>query len=292
VILLDGPARARLVDRFGPGVTRWCDELPAAVERLTRNWGLDVLSAIAGGTGSTFLCRGCDGHTVVLKLTPELDIAATEATALRAWAGCSRVVHLIDTDFDAGAVLLAGVVPGTPLAESPDPAPMDQIAELLGQLHSATPVDGLPRVSERVSGLFQLAERRWRGSAAEGHLPLEVLHRSRAAAAELAGGGCTTLVHGDLHPGNVLQGAAGIVAIDPRPCVGDPTFDAVDWALWPVSRGGRLEDGIAALGAYLPSLDTSRLREWCRALAVLLALGPLRRQGPNAYTESLLRMAP
>jgi streptomycin 6-kinase len=90
-----------------------------------------------------------DGGTAVLKLTPELAIAATEATALRTWAGCSRVVHLIDTDVDAGAVLLAGVVPGTPLAESPDPAPMDQIAELLGQLRSATPVDGLPTVSER-----------------------------------------------------------------------------------------------------------------------------------------------
>ncbi|OUC96640.1 hypothetical protein CA984_14275 [Streptosporangium minutum] len=40
------------------------------------------------------------------------------------------------------------------------------------------------------------------------------------------------LVHGDLHPGNVLDGGPrGLVVIDPRPCVGDPAFDAVDWVL-------------------------------------------------------------
>jgi streptomycin 6-kinase len=187
-------------------------------------------------------------------------------------------------------VLLKGVVPGTALAESSGPPPLEQLAELLGQLHSATAADGLPTLSERVAGFFELAERRWRGSAAAQHLPLGTLHRSRAVAAELAADGGTALLHGDLHPGNVLEGAAGIVAIDPRPCVGDPAFDAVDWALWPVSRGARLEDAIAALGA-MPALDT-RLRAWCGALAVLPALGLLRRHGPTAYTGCLLRMAP
>jgi streptomycin 6-kinase len=87
-------------------------------------------------------------------------------------------------------------------------------------------------------------------------------------------------------------GAAGIVAIDPRPGTGDATFDAVDWAFLPVPRGGLLEDGIAALAERLPVLDTDRLRRWCEALAVLLALGPLRREAPTPYTDALLQMAP
>lgn len=43
------------------------------------------------------------------------------------------------------------------------------------------------------------------------------------------------LLHGDLHPGNVLDGGTrGLVAIDPRSCVGDPAFDVVDWVFWNV----------------------------------------------------------
>ena len=292
MILLDAPARARLLDRFGPEVGRWCDELPALVDTLTRRWRLQVLSAIPGGTGRTLMCRDSAGRSAVLKLTPEPDIAATEAAALRAWAGCSRVVHLIGTDLEAGALLLEGVVPGTPLADSTGDLPLDEIADLLAQLRTVASPEGLPTLAERVAGFFDLAERRWRGSAAERHLPLEVLRRSRAAAAELGAGGPTTLVHGDLHARNVLEGAAGIVAIDPRPCVGDPTFDAVDWAFLPVSTGGRIDHGIDALGERLPGLDTDRLRRWCASLAVLLALGPLRRDMPTPYTATLVQMAP
>ena len=60
------------------------------------------------------MCRDSAGRSAVFKLTPEPDIAATEAAALRARAGCSRVVHLNGTDLEEGALLLEGVVPGTP----------------------------------------------------------------------------------------------------------------------------------------------------------------------------------
>lgn len=292
MIPLDGPARARLVDRFGPQVERWCTALPAMVSSLAERWNLEVRSAIAGGTGRTLMCRDDAGRSVVLKLTPQLDIAATEAMALRAWAGCSRVVELIDTDYQSGALLLEGVVPGRPLREMAGNAPVGQVADLLVQLRSASPPDGIPALAERVADMFELAERRRRGSPAEEHLPVGLMRRSRALCAELAADGPRSLVHGDLHPGNVLQGGRGIVAIDPRPCVGDPTFDAVDWAFLPVADGGAVEDGIATLVERLPELDTDRLRKWCSGLAVLMALAPLRSHAPTAYTAALLRMAP
>lgn len=290
MILLDEPARARLVDRFGPEVALWCDEFPSIVDSLTRRWGLEVVSALAGNTGRTLMCRDKAGRSAVLKVTPQLDIAATEASALRAWADCSRVVQLLDADLEAGAVLLEGIEPGTQLTG--EEVPLDELAELLTQLHSVPGADGVPTLSERLIGFFDLAERRWKDSVVEKYLPLEVLRRSRSAAAELGTGGRTVLVHGDLHPANVLRGPGGIVAIDPRPCVGDPAFDAVDWAFLPVSQGQRLDDSIAALGGVLPELDTDRLRGWCEALAVIVALSPLRRGGPTPYTDMLLRMAP
>jgi streptomycin 6-kinase len=305
VILLDEPARARLVDRFGPEVAPWCDALPSVVDSLTARWGLEVVSALVGNTGRTLMCRDQSGRSVVLKLTPQLDIAATEAAALRAWAGLPRIVRLLDADYEAGAVLLEGIEPGTQM--NSEEVPLDELAELFTQLHSVMGADGVPTLSERLIGFFDLAERRWQDSVVEKYIPLEVLHRSRAAAAELGAGGPVALVHGDLHPANVLRGPDGIVAIDPRPCVGDPAFDAVDWAFLPLSRdhiarddtardhtvgGQRLDDSIAALGGVLPELDTDRVRRWCEVLAVIVALSPLRREGPTPYTDALLRMAP
>jgi streptomycin 6-kinase len=290
VILLDEAARTRLVDRFGPDVAPWCDALPSLVDSLTARWGLEVVSALAGNTGRTLMCRDRAGRSTVLKLTPQLDIAATEAAALRAWAGLPRVVRLLEADYEAGAVLLEGIEPGTQMVT--EEVPLGELAELLTQLHSVPGADGVPTIAERLVGFFDLAERRWRESAVKEYIPLDVLHRSRAAATELATSGPTALVHGDLHPANVLRGPDGIVAIDPRPCVGDPAFDAVDWIFLPVSRGQRLGDSIATLGAALPELDTDRVRGWCEALAVIVALSPLRREGPTPYTDMLLQMAP
>jgi streptomycin 6-kinase len=52
-------------------------------------------------------------------------------------------------------------------------------------------------------------------------------------ARELASNGPEGLIHGDLHLSDVLRAgrSRGLVAIDPRPGVGDPTFDAIDWTL-------------------------------------------------------------
>jgi streptomycin 6-kinase len=293
--VLDDAARARLVDRFGPAVEPWCDELPTVVARLTGHWGLRVRSAMPGNTGRTFLCEDDGGRSVVLKLTPERDIAEAEASALRLWQGCSRVVQLLDTDLDAGAVLLEGIAPGTQLGGLGAAVPWTEIGELLDQLAAIpVPATGFPPLLERITFIFELSERRWHGSAAERHLPLNTLRRSADRAAELAVGGAIGLTHGDLHPGNVLDGGSGrgIVAIDPRPSVGDAAIDAVDWVFLPFAEAGTLADGLELLGPNVRSLDVERVRAWCEALAVLVALPSLRRDEPSPFTERLLRMAP
>jgi len=287
-VLIDDAARTRLVNRFGPAVEPWCAALPDLVARLCRRWGLTVAGARPGNTGRTLLCRDRDNRLQVLKLCPDNEIARAEASALAAWAGLPRVVQVLDTDLDRGAVLLEGLEPGTPLTGAA--VPWDEIGDLLAALHSV-PADGpFPSLPDRVRSMFDLAERRLPDSPAAPHLPLDLLHLGRARAEELADdGGPVALVHGDLHPGNVLHAGPerGAVAIDPRPCVGDPAFDAVDWAVLPIAGGGTVDDGIARL----PGLDPDRVRAWCVALAPLVAMGPLARGGPTRFTETVLRMA-
>lgn len=279
MIVLDTAARARLVDRFGPAVTAWCDRLPALVDELCDRWGLEVRSAMPGNTGRTLLCRDADGHSKVLKLTPDTEIAATEAAALRVWADSPHVVDLLDAD--DGVLLLDGIVPGAPLNDTD--IPYGQVDALLAELAGYTPRDKAAFIplSERVDFMFTLAARR------NPDVFPDVQRRSWEFASKLARYDAKALVHGDLHPGNVLWGADGIVVIDPRPSIGDPTADAVDWALHPMLTGGSLEDGIAAL----PSLDGDRVRDWCSAFAILLALSAVRRGLPAAYTEALLGVA-
>src|SRR5207248_2071267 len=200
---------------------------PDLVARLTAKWSLEVREARPGNTGRTLLCTGPGGDLRVLKLTPDPEVARLEFAGLSAWAGCSRVVQVLDADLDANAILLEGLVPGTQLDGD---VPWAQIGELLDQLHAAEPRGKFGRLADGIEFIYDLSERRRRESPAAEHMRAEVLVKGRERALALAGSGPVTLIHGDLHPANVLDAGPGrgAVAIDPRPGLGDPSLDAVD----------------------------------------------------------------
>ncbi|WP_206794963.1 aminoglycoside phosphotransferase family protein [Amycolatopsis sp. MtRt-6] len=291
-VLIDDDARARLVDRFGAELAEpWCDGLPDLVARLTARWRLDVREARPGNTGRTLLCTGPAGDLRVLKLTPDPEVARLEFTGLSAWAGCSRVVQILDADLDANAILLEGLVPGTEL--SGRDVPWAELGELLDQLHAAEPRGELRRLAEGIEFIFDLSERRRGASAAAAHMSAEVLAKGRERALELATSGPVTLVHGDLHPANVLDAGPGrgAVAIDPRPGLGDPSLDAIDFVYVPMTAGGTLDDGIAALAPHVTDFDAERVRAWCVAMAPLIALPSLRRGERTPFTDAVLELA-
>ncbi|MEV7095439.1 aminoglycoside phosphotransferase family protein [Amycolatopsis sp. NPDC051045] len=291
-VLIDAPARARLADRFGPQLAEpWCDALPDLVTRLAAKWQLEVREARPGNTGRTLLCTGPGGDLRVLKLTPDPEVARLEFTGLSAWAGCSRVVQVLDADLDANAILLEGLVPGTQLTGRD--VPWAQLGDLLNQLHAVEPPRGFRRLAEGIEFIFTLSERRRRESPAAAHLSAEVLAKGRERALALATSGPVTLVHGDLHPANVLDAGPGrgIVAIDPRPGLGDPALDVVDWMFLPMAAGGTLDDGLAALAPHVTGFDAERVRAWCVAMAPLVALAPLRRGERTPFTDAVLELA-
>ena len=90
------------------------------------------------------------------------------------------------------------------------------------------------------------------------------------------------LLHQDFHPGNVLAAAREPwLAIDPKPLVGDPAFDAVqlliqtdDVLAWSEPRavmGHRLEFLAGGLG-----VDAARIRAWALARSVEWAMWHLK----------------
>lgn len=290
--------RDRFVVRFGNDVLAWCDQLPTLVRALADRWGLEPVAAGGGGTSRVFRCLRRDTGTVVwLKLTPEPGIAEEEAAALRAWATTPSVVTLLDHDPAAGALLLADVAPGLPVRQLTWGLP--DIAALLRDLRHprvAPPGPGrhsaLRPLAHRVDFLFDLTDRRVAAGRTNGAVPSTVLGQARAAALELAAGGPGGLVHGDLHPANVLSGpGARMVAIDPRPAWGDPDFDAVDWVLEGTTAHAVLEQRIEELAALVPAMSARRVLDWCRALAALIAV-PRRCAGQDdARTRFLMDLA-
>ncbi|MFF2128337.1 aminoglycoside phosphotransferase family protein [Streptomyces olivochromogenes] len=286
--------RDRLVVRFGADVLGWCDELPALVGELADRWNLDLVAAGGGGTSRVFRCLQRDsGASVWLKITPEPLIAREEAEALRAWADMPSVVTLLAADLAAGALLLENVEPGVPVRQLAWNLP--EVATLLRDLRVSPPMPGqhsvLRHLSHRIDFLFDLTDRRLAAARANGVVVPTVLGQARAAALELAASGPAGLVHGDLHPANVLSGpGARMVAIDPRPTWGDPDFDAVDWVLEGVADPAMLEQRIEELAALVPGLSPRRVVGWCRALAALIAVPRMCAGLDDAETRFLMAL--
>ena len=287
--------RDRFVVRFGAEVPAWCDELPALVDELAVRWDLALVAAGGGGTSRVFRCFKRDtGTWAWLKVTPDPAIAREEAEALRVWARTPSVVTLLTHDLAAGALLLEDVEPGVQVSRRA--WKVAEAAALLRDLRDPAPAPGehsvLRPLSHRVDFMFDLADRRLAAGDVNDPAASKVLRRARAAARERAGTGPVGLVHGDLHPANVLSGpGARLIAIDPRPTWGDPDFDAVDWALEGVVAPAALEQRIEELAALVPGMSPHRVLGWCRALAALVAVPRMCAGRDDAETRFLMALA-
>lgn len=234
----------------------------------------------------------------MLKLTPDSNLTAAEAAALRSWAASGRVPLVWGVDLAAGALLLEALPDETPLSEAGVEVSLRDVAGLIGALHSSgAPVvaDGVVSLADRVAFIFEhWIERYGRNAAVIDAVSPSRLQRGRELACELAAQvGAGVLLHGDLHPGNVLDGGVdrGLVAIDPRPCVGDAAFDAVDWVFW-ATNDPRLWKPRGRVLACALAVDAGRLWAWSAAFAAVLAAGEIARGGPSARARALLAVAP
>jgi streptomycin 6-kinase len=255
----------------------------------------------AVGRGNTSLvvrCRRADGRPSVLKLTPDAELGAAEASALRSWESSRRVPLVWGYDAALGAVLLEAIPSEIPLSELGMAVELDEVANLIGGLHrSGAPVvaNGVVSLAERVEFVFEhWVERYGRSEVVTRAVPVERLRRGHELARGLvADGGVPVLLHGDLNPGNVLDGGAarGLVAIDPRPCVGEAAVDAVDWVFWAVDDPRAWEPRSRDLALAL-GIDDERLWAWCAAFAAMLAASKAARGAAAEEVAVLLALAP
>jgi streptomycin 6-kinase len=288
-------ARERLLLRFGSEAAAWWERLPAMLEQLAARWQLDILDPIGGGGTSLVLRCERDGWLAVLKLSPDRALARAEARALDSWATTGHVPGLWGHDDRHGALLLEHVPAETPLSRLGSAVGLDEIAGLLAALHDVDPgaAGETEPLEDRLDFIFSYWAGRLATEARGDVIPSSALARGHQNALSLAAEHETPrLLHGDLHPGNVLQGGPGrgLVAVDPRPCIGDPAFDAIDWVYWGADDLRGWEQRCDRLGSAT-STDATHLSRWCAALAPVIAASRLVRSDADADLETLLVFA-
>ncbi|WP_018335261.1 aminoglycoside phosphotransferase family protein [Actinomycetospora chiangmaiensis] len=274
-------ARRRMLVRHGPDVEGWLAAVPARVERLARRWHVTPDGPVLSGNSGLVV----PADRGVLKLTPDVGIATTEAAALRHWAPQEHVVDLLE--HDAGALLLARVRPGTALPAST--RVLDVLPALRDLLAADGPLPDLPPLGARIAFWLGRVREQVVEDALDDRIPLDLLDAAAQRAAELgAECGHPGVVHGDLHPANLLTGPDGAVVIDPRPHLGDRTFDLVDLVLLDPDA---LDATVDRLARELGGLDPDRVHAWCRALAPANAVAALRAAPDSPHTAALVRLA-
>lgn len=261
------PARVAENARSTPTGAQWLARLPEMVEALSRRWSLTVCDPfdhedVTGGWVAPVALP--DGNSAVLKLgIPHME-ADHEVHGLRFWDG-DPTVRLLDADEDYGAMLLERCQPGTTLRALPEPEQDLVIAGLLRRLwrspcapHPFRPLSEMLKYWSRQT----LADaQKWpdAGLVREGlHLFYEL---PRTAAMEV-------LLATDLHAGNVLRSERmPWLAIDPKPFVGDPAYDATQHLFNCNERLRAEPDRTIRRIADLLGVDRERVRLWTFARA-------------------------
>lgn len=241
---------------------RWVASIPALVEELCAQWGLQLEDARSwhGYNGLVLpVRRGVE--RCVLKVTWPQEGATVQARALRAWDG-QGAVRLLDARPEQGALLLerldaTRVLQALPLLEAAEVA-----GGLLRRLAIPAPT-GFSRLRDLAADIADtLPDRQER----LGHpVPKGWLDTARSLARELGASAGDLLIHADLHYGNVLAGTREPwLAIDPKPIAGDPEH-AVPELLWTrlnqVDGGAGLRRLLAVL-VDSGGLDARLARNW------------------------------
>jgi streptomycin 6-kinase len=239
------------------GISRCNDSRVADLASQLEQWDLRRDGEPIQRSGSTVLwVRTANGTPAVVKITQ----SEHEHIVLRRWGG-DGAVRLLSADPPQRALLLERLGSDTLDALS-DVDACEVVAGLYRHLH----VPALPQVPTLTSYVeawvseFEALPR----SAA---IPHRLVEQATALARELAGEPADTVVHGNLHYGNVLSAArAPWLAIAPQPANGDPHYEVAPmlWHRWD-ELAGNIRAGVqrrfyALVGSA--GLDEDRARAW------------------------------
>jgi streptomycin 6-kinase len=270
------PANLRDADSAADGARGdWLASLPALVTALSERWSLEVFDPFEPGGRSAWVApaRQSSGGEVVLKIGWPHPESEQEAAGLSLWDGDGAVRLLASTTVaNSPALLLERCRPGTTLAQSVAPDDCDVVvAELLSRLwREPPPGHGFRPLQQMCDEWVAVAERELPATAvADPGVIRAGLALFRALPASAAS---EVVLLTDLHAENVLAAEREPwLAIDPKPYLGDPCYDVLQYMI-NVPRLRQDPEGLIRRMADLAGLDADRVRLWTFARCAVLAL--------------------
>jgi streptomycin 6-kinase len=261
------PMRLAANCRKAPARAAWLDRLPDVVRELESRWSLTFGCPFDGESSCALVVPAtrADRTSAVLKLgMPHME-GEHELQGLRFWDG-DPTVRLLEADDNLGAMLLERCEPGT-LRALPESEQDVVIAELLRRLWRAPsephPFRPLSVMTEYWSEETLADAERWpdTGLVREGLCLLKELPRTAPIQ--------DVLLATDLHAGNVLASKReSWILIDPKPFIGDPSYDATQHLFNCQARLLYDPHGTIRRMADLLGVDYERVRLWMFARAV------------------------
>jgi streptomycin 6-kinase len=267
----------------------WQATLPDVVATLCELWFLQVLEPFEPGGQCAWVApaRRASGEHVALKIGWPHPEARDEAAGLALWNG-DGTVRLLESAIigETPALLLELCAPGTSLAALLPPDERDVVvAGLLRRVwREPPPGHGFRALQQMSNDWADEAERCLADTvvADEGLIRTGLsMFRSLPASADR-----DVVLFTDLHAENVLAAQREPwLAIDPKPYVGDPTYDVLQHML-NVPRLHVDPDGLVDRIADLAGVDAARLRLWTFARCAVMAVDD------PAFVQVAQRLAP
>ena len=256
------------------GHTAWLATVPRAIACVESMWSIEIGAAFQPGGQTAWVGPATHGDDdgFVVKIGWRHPEAEHEPDALRLWDGdgAVRLSAAAVVDDETFALLLERCRPGTTVKERPEDEQDIVLAGLLRRLWVEPPTGHPFRSLQSMCEWW--ADESEQKIAASGSRELDsgvvraglTLFRELPASAE-----GEVLLCIDLHAGNVLAAEREPwLAIDPKPYVGDPTYDALQHML---NCKARLQSDPRAFAdriAGLLDLDPDRLMLWLFARCV------------------------
>lgn len=236
MIIVPEQLASATVRREGDDGMAWIERLPALAEHYLRRWRCSLDGPVTSGAVALIMPVRSPYGPAVIKISFAHPGNVDEHRALRLWQGNGAVRLYRDAPGDFA--LLAERVTTRQL-DLPDDQALEVSGKLLRQLAVPAPPD-MPTLASQAPGWEeQMLDQDQR----TGHpLPGRIVDAALETIRDLGQDRTATMLHGDLHAGNILASDRGWLTIDPKGVAGNPAHDAMTMMLYGYQQVMRAAD--------------------------------------------------